>query len=147
MPTVETTSWIDAPIERVYEIAKQNEDFPDFMDDVRSVTVIERDGPRVVTDWEGVVPTFGLKVKWRQEDVWDDASYRCEFRQLEGDYDAMSGSWQMSEENGGTRFDSVVDYEYKIPGIGPLVTKVVHSLVVKNLAGVLQALKERAEAP
>ncbi|MCC6402857.1 MAG: SRPBCC family protein [Fimbriimonadaceae bacterium] len=146
MPRVETTLWIQAPVEKVYQIARNNEDFPNFMDDVSSLTIVEQDGLRVVSDWVGVIPTFGLKVKWRQEDVWDESAHRCEFRQLSGDYDAMSGTWQLSEEDGGTRFDSVLDYEYKVPGIGPLVTKVVHNLVVKNLAGVLQALKERAEA-
>lgn len=146
MPNVETTLWINAPVEKVYRIAQENEKFPDFMEDVKSVKTVERTGNRVVSDWEGVVPTFGLKVKWRQEDVWDDASNRCEFRQVSGDYDSMSGYWQMTEEAGGTRFVSSVDYEYKIPGIGPLVNKVVHSLVVKNLEGVLQALKERSES-
>jgi uncharacterized membrane protein len=146
VPVVETTTWINAPLERVYGIAKDNRAFPEFMNDVKSLEIVEQDGPRVVSDWVGLVPAFGLKVKWRQEDVWDDAARACAFRQIQGDYDRLDGEWTFSEENGGTRFSSVVNYEYVVPGLGPLVKKVVHGLVVKNLEGVLQAIKDRAEA-
>lgn len=146
MPTVETTVHIAAPLEKVYEIAKDYRSFPDYMSDVKSLTIVEEGGGRVVSDWVGVVPTFGLKVRWRQEDHWDDSAHRSEFRQVEGDYDELSGSWSFREENGGTRFDSVVNYEYKVPGLGPLVAKVVHNIVIKNMEGVLGAIKQRAES-
>ncbi|MBS1723745.1 MAG: SRPBCC family protein [Armatimonadetes bacterium] len=145
MPTVETTTWIDAPLERVYSIAKRNEDFPNFMKDVLSLTVVEREGTKTVSDWVGLVSAFGLKVRWRQEDDWDDDGHECRFRQLKGDYDKLEGTWSFKDENGGTRFDSVVDYEYNVPTIGALVKKVIHGLVVKNLEDTLAAIKDRAE--
>lgn len=146
MPTVETSTLIDAPLEHVYAIAKDNERFPEFMKDVKSLTVVESDGNRIVCDWVGLVPQFMLKVRWRQEDVWDDAAHRCEFKQLQGDYDRLDGVWEFKEEADGTRFESVVNYEYNIPTLGALVKKVIHSIVVKNMEGVLDAIKHRAEA-
>lgn len=146
MPTVETTIWIAAPLDRVYEIAKDNRSFPEFMRDVKSLEIVEEDGTRVVSDWVGIVPTFGLKVRWRQEDVWDDVAHVCTFRQVKGDYDKMEGDWRFAAENGGTRFDSRVEYEYHVPTLGPLVKKVIHGIVVKNLENVLKSIKERAEA-
>lgn len=146
MPTVELSVWIDAPIDRVYAIAKDNSKFPEYMKDVDSLTIVEKDGDRIVSDWVGLVSAFGLKVRWRQEDRWDDATHTCHFAQIKGDYDKMEGTWSFVEENGGTRFDNYLDYEYVVPGLGPLVKKVVHGLVVKNLEGSLQAIKERAEA-
>ncbi len=145
MPTVETSVWIDAPLARVYEIAKDNASFPEFMSDVKSLEIVETEGSRVVSDWVGIVPQFLLKVRWRQEDIWDDEAHVCKFRQLFGDYDQLEGSWSFGEENGGTRFDSVVEYEYNVPTLGPLVRKVVHSIVVKNMDNVLGAIKKRAE--
>lgn len=146
MPTVETTTWINAPLATVFSIAKKNEDFPEFMKDVQSLKIVESEWPRVVSDWVGVVSAFGLKIRWRQEDLWDDAAHTCRFRMLQGDYDKLEGEWKFTEENGGTRFDSVVDYEYRVPGIGPLIYKVIHGLVVKNLDDTLAAIKARAEA-
>ncbi len=146
MPTVNSTIFIQAPLEKVYAISKDNSRFPEFMKDVQSLIVVEADGPRVVSDYVGIVSAFGLKVKWQQEDVWDDAQHLCTFRQLSGDYDKLEGTWKFTEENGGTRFDSFLDYEYKVPGLGALVGQVIHGLVVKNIEGVLQAIKERSEA-
>lgn len=146
MPTVNSTIFIQAPLEKVYAISKDNSRFPEFMKDVQSLIIVETDGPRIVSDYVGIVSAFGLKVKWRQEDLWDDSVHLCTFRQLSGDYDKLEGTWKFTEENGGTRFDSTLEYDYKVPGLGILVGQVIHGLVVKNIEGVLQAIKERSEA-
>lgn len=146
MPTVETTVWIDAPLDRVYTVAKNNESFPEFMKDVKSLTIAERDGNRIVSDWVGLVPQFMLKVRWRQEDVWDDDAHTCTFKQLQGDYDRLDGVWEFAEESGGTRFNSIVNYDYHVPTLGALVKKVIHGIVVKNMDNVLSAIKTRSEA-
>ena len=146
MPSVETTVWINAPLEKVYAIAKDSEAYPEYMKDVKSVTPVEREGGRFVADWIGVVPTFGLKVRWRQEERWDDATHSSHFRQLEGDYDQLEGDWSFREENGGTRFDQRLDYIYNVPTLGPLVQKVIHSVVRKNLENINEAFKLKAES-
>ncbi|MBI1757401.1 MAG: SRPBCC family protein [Fimbriimonas ginsengisoli] len=146
MPEVDVSIWIAAPLERVYAIAKDSRSFPEFMKDVKSVTPVEEDGSRFVADWVGLIPQFRLKLRWRQEDLWDDAARVCRFRQLKGDYDKLEGAWTFTEENGGTRFATHLDYEYNVPTLGPLVKKVIYSIVVKNLDGINQAIKARAEA-
>ena len=145
MPSVDTTVWIDAPLDKVYAIARDTRSFPEYMKDVKSVTPVEEDGHRFVADWVGVVPTFGLKVRWRQEEIWDDATHSSTFRQLSGDYDRLDGTWSFKQENDGTRFDQHLDYEYNVPTLGPLVKKVIHSIVVKNLENINEAFKARAE--
>lgn len=145
MPNVDTSVWISAPLEKVYAIAKRSEDYPEYMKDVQSITPVEREGDRLVADWVGVVPQFMLKVRWRQEDVWDDATTSSTFRQIEGDYDSMSGTWTFAEENGGTRFDQSMAYEYNVPTLGPLVKKVMQGIVRKNLENIGTAIKARAE--
>jgi uncharacterized membrane protein len=146
MPTVETTVWINAPLDMVYGIARDSKSYPEYMKDVKSVTPVEEEPNRFVADWVGVVPTFGLKVRWRQEELWDDATHSSSFRQLSGDYDQLEGTWKFAEENGGTRFDQHLDYEYNVPTLGPLVKKVIHNIVIKNLENINAAFKERAES-
>lgn len=146
MPTVETTIWIQAPLDHAYSVAKDNRSFPAYMKDVKSLTIVSEEGSTVVSDWVGLIPQFMLKVRWRQEDIWDDSAHTCKFRQLEGDYDKMEGVWSFREENGGTRFDSFLEYEYNVPTLGPLVKKVIHSIVTKNLENVLSAIKARSES-
>ncbi len=146
MPSVDSTILIQAPLERVYEIAKDNASFPEFMKDVKSLVIVESDGSRIVSDWVGIVPKFMLKVKWRQEDVWDDVAHTCTFRQLQGDYDLMEGLWSFTQTDTGTQFVSHLDYEYNVPTIGALVKKVIHGIVTENMANVLEAIKKRAES-
>lgn len=147
MPTIETTLLIHAPIDRVYAIAKDNRSFPDFMDDVKSLTVLEEEGNRVVSAWVGVISAFNIKIRWTQEDVWNDADHTCAFKQLKGDYDEMTGLWTFIDEGHEiTRFNSRVDYEYNVPALGALVKKVIHNLATKNIESLMQAIKQRAES-
>ncbi len=146
MPTVRSSVWINAPLDRVYAIAKDNASFPQFMNDLESLTVVENDGNRVVSDFVGIVSAFNVKVRWRQEDLWDDVTHVCTFKQLSGDYDSMDGTWSFIEDGDGTRFESLMNYDYSIPGLGPLVGKVIQGLVSKNLDDILEAIKNRSES-
>ncbi|HTQ09126.1 MAG TPA: SRPBCC family protein, partial [Fimbriimonadaceae bacterium] len=140
-----TTVWINAPLDKVYAIARNSKAYPDYMKDVKSVTPVEEDGSRFVADWVGIIPTFGLKVRWRQEENWDDARHCSEFHQISGDYDRLQGWWSFREENGGTRFDQKLEYEYNVPTLGPLVKKVIHNIVIKNLENINEAFRRQAE--
>jgi len=145
MPIVETSVWLNAPLEKVYAIAKDTERYPEYMKEVQSIAIVEKEGSRVVADWVGLITQFMLKVRWRQEEIWDDSTHSSNFRQVKGDYDKLEGTWKFSEENGGTRFNQYLDYEYNVPTLGPLVKKVVHSIVVKNLESINAAFKSQSE--
>src|SRR5215472_8373359 len=100
MPHIEQSLLINAPVEKVYAVARDVESFPDFMEDLQSLNVQERseDGNRTVTDWVGLIREFKMTVKWTQEDVWNPSAYRDDFRMLKGDMDSMSGYWQFTPE-------------------------------------------------
>jgi ribosome-associated toxin RatA of RatAB toxin-antitoxin module len=148
MPHIENQVTIHAPLDRVFALARDVEAFPRFMPDVESVAVTERspDGSRTVTDWVGVASDFKLKVRWTEEDVWDEAAHTCRFHQLKGDYTAYGGLWTFAAEGPGvTRFESAIDYELDIPLIGPLLKAVVARLMRDNTQKILEAIKARAE--
>ena len=147
MPRIEQSLTVNAPIERVYEIARDVESFPEFMEDLQSLAVVERspDGNRTVTEWVGLIREFKMTVKWTQEDLWNPERHRDDFKMLKGDMDSMSGYWQFTEENGGTRFDSVTEYEYNVPLIGPMIKALIKKKMEQNLDATMQAIKRRAE--
>lgn len=148
MPHIENEVVIDAPVESVYALARDVESFPKFMPDVESVVVTERsdDGERTVTDWVGVASDFKLKVRWTEEDLWDDVARTCRFHQIKGDYQSYGGLWTFTTtDDGRTRFASALDYELEIPLIGPLLKKVVARLMQDNTQRILDAIKARAE--
>src|SRR5947207_6236705 len=123
MPRVENEIVINAGVETVYRTAKDVERFPEFMPDVKSLRVLERseEGRHTVVEWVGLIPEFKLTVKWVEEDHWDDAAHTCDFQLVSGDFKSYSGRWQFVPAPGGTRFLSVVEYEYDIPLIGPMI--------------------------
>ncbi len=149
MPHIENEALVDAPLETVYALARDVEAFPDYMPDVESVQVVERspDGHRVVTDWVGVASDFKLKVRWTEEDVWDDVAHTCRFSLVKGDYQSYGGLWTFTTEaDGKTKFASSLDYDLDIPLIGPLLKKLVARLMQDNTQRLLDAVKGRAEA-
>ncbi|HLK61153.1 MAG TPA: SRPBCC family protein [Chthonomonadaceae bacterium] len=149
MPRIEQSVIIQAPIAHVYRIARDVEAFPQFMEDLQSLTVKERDpdGLRTVTEWVGLIREFKMTVKWVQEDRWNDETYRDDFVMLTGDMDSMSGYWQFTPEGDGTRFDSLVDYEYNVPLIGSMVKNLIKKKMTDNLQSTMDAIKRKAEEP
>lgn len=148
MPTIERIQLIHAPVATVLEVARDVESYPSFMPDVESVRIIERseDGAALKTQWVGVIKQFRLTIKWTQEERWDFASNRVQFRQLEGDYDKMEGWWEFRPHAEGTEFVSFLDYEYRVPLLGALVTKVIHHLAQQNVQSVMEAIASQAES-
>jgi len=148
MPRIEQSILIDAPITHVYRVARDVESFPQFMADLQSLTVKERapDGTRTVTEWVGLIREFKMTVKWTQEDRWDDAAHRDEFQMLQGDMDSMTGYWQFTpEDTNRTRFESVLEYEYNVPLIGPMVKNLIKKKMTDNLQATLEAIKRKSE--
>ncbi len=147
MPRVESSIIINSGIDEVYKLAKDVESFPDFMSDLKSVTVLEKseDGNRVVTEWVGIVKEFNTTVKWIEEDIWDDQAYECRFSLIKGDYGSYGGVWKFTEVNGGTKWESILDFEYDVPLIGPLIKNLIAKKMKENLDNMLAACKRKIE--
>ena len=145
MPEVHSEQFIDAPVERVYSLAKEVERLPEFLPNVERVTIRSREGARTVTEWVGLVPEFKRKLAWVEEDDWDDAERRCTFRSVSGDWDRYDGVWSFSAEGDGTQVTLDITYEYNVPLIGPLIKKLLHKLVARSADETLEGLRKMAE--
>ncbi|NLO05417.1 MAG: hypothetical protein GX131_06255 [candidate division WS1 bacterium] len=145
MAIVESKLLIAAPVDEVYEVARDIERFPEFMDDVVEVEILEQTPQRQVSRWVALIEEFNRTLKWTEEDFWNRDEHRCDFQMLEGDFTAYSGVWTFEEEDGGTLAKLVVDYEYAIPLIGPLIKKILHRKVQDNCDNMLAAIKGEVE--
>ncbi|MEO6991154.1 MAG: aromatase/cyclase [Candidatus Baltobacteraceae bacterium] len=143
MPYVETSIEVDAPARVVYELAKEQERFPEFMPDVESVTVLERNGARIVTRWKTLVEE--APIEWTEEDLFDDEALRVDYRLIEGDLDRFDGAWTFVDGDGRTRVTLGVDYDFGVPTLAELIGPTLHKKVRENSEMMLAALKERAE--
>ncbi len=144
MPFVESTITVQAPARSVYELAKDQERFPEFMPDVELVTVVERDGDRVISRWKTLVEE--APIEWIEEDRFDDARLRVDYKLLEGDLDTFEGSWTFDERDGATHVRLAVTYDFGVPTLAELIGPTLHKKVRENSEMMLAALKREAEA-
>ena|SRR5579862_2518990 len=147
MPVIDAQVHIEAPVEKVYAIARDVESFPSYMPDVESIRIVDGNSreARVVTEWVGLVPEFKQKIRWTEEDLWDESEHTCRFRQVKGDYKEYEGEWVFTPENNGTAFRSTFTYDLEIPLIGPLIKNLVLKKMQANNQKIVEAIKARAE--
>lgn len=146
MPVVQATVEVQAPLQKVFELARNIEAFPEFMPDVQEVEVLERgeDG-RQVSRWVGIVKEFKRTITWTEEDYWDEANYVCTFKQTEGDFSVYQGTWRFEERDGGTWVEMELEYEYDVPLIGALIKNLLRKKMQENCDNMLLAIKAEAE--
>src|SRR5271154_6368551 len=119
MPFVETTIVIEAPARAVYELAKDQERFPEFMPDVETVKVLERHPDRVISRWKTLVEE--APIEWTEEDRFDDGALRIDYALLEGDLDTFEGAWTFEHCDGRTHVVLGVDFDFGVPTLAELI--------------------------
>ncbi|MDQ7841834.1 MAG: DUF2505 family protein [bacterium] len=143
MASVEASTVIRASMEKVYALAKDVERFPQFMPDLESVVVLERLPTGTVTEW--VARVQGRRIRWVEEDEWDDERRVCTFRQRLGDFNKYEGSWRFETTPEGTRTSMEVEFELDIPLAGALLSSLLKVLMRKNCESMLAGLKGQLE--
>ena len=144
MPAVATSIVIDAPAALIYQLAKDQERFPQFMPDVESVTVVERYADRVLTRWKTLIED--APIEWLEEDRFDDAALRIDYKLLEGDLDTFEGVWTFEPAAGGTLVALGVTYDFGVPTLAELIGPTLEKKVRENAEMMLAALKAEAES-
>ncbi len=144
MPDVTVSILIDAPAALVYALAKDQERFPEFMPDVESVTVTERRADRVLTRWKTLIED--APIEWLEEDRFDDAALRIDYRLLEGDLDTFEGAWTFEASPAGTLVVLGIAYDFGVPTLAELIGPTLEKKVRENAEMMLAALKAEAES-
>ena len=134
---------VAAPAREVYELAKEQERFPDFMPDVETVTVLERHADHIVTRWKTLVED--APIEWTEEDRFDDLTPRIDYKLIEGDLDTFEGAWTFEEHAGCTRVKLTVEYDFGVPTLAELIGPTLAKKVRENCEMMLAALKNEAE--
>ena len=135
---------IDASARRVYELAKDQERFPEFMPDVESITILERHAGGVVSRWKTLVEE--APIEWTEEDRFDDDALRIEYKLIEGDLDKFEGSWTFEHRDGATHVVLGVEYDFGVPTLAELIGPTLEKKVRENSEMMLLALKRQSES-
>ena len=144
MPFIEAGIVVDAPVRDVYELAKDQEHFPEFMPDVQSVRVLERRPDAILTRWKTLVED--APIEWTEEDRFDDAATRIDYKLLEGDLEKFEGAWTFVERDGKTHVELGIEYDFGVPTLAELIGPTLAKKVRENAEMMLAGLKAEAEA-
>jgi coenzyme Q-binding protein COQ10 len=141
---VECAIDVEAPAATVYELAKEQERFPEFMPDVETVVVLERHPDRAITRWKTLVEE--APIEWTEEDRFDDVALRIDYALIEGDLDTFEGAWTFVQDGSTTHVVLGVEYDFGVPTLAELIGPTLEKKVRENSEMMLAALKAEAES-
>jgi len=127
----------------IFALCADMETFPQFMDDVESVRVIERGAGWTVTEWRTKLQ--GRPLRWLEKDEFDPANKRIVYAMTEGDLAKFAGEWTITAGEQGTVVRLTVDFELGIPMFANLLNPVATLLVRRNCEQMLAAIKRQVE--
>jgi ribosome-associated toxin RatA of RatAB toxin-antitoxin module len=142
MPSVSVDLVIAAPAGAVWIQVKDTESYPQFMENVRSVTILDQsEATRRTSRWSTLLK--GSVLEWTELEAIDDANLRIEFHQLDGDLDLFEGHWQLTETAPSeTHVELAVVFEIGIP----LLADMLNPVAARALKGNSEAMLHEIEA-
>lgn len=127
----------------IYGLASDMESYPQFMDGVDRVTVLERGDHQQITQWEARLQ--GKPFRWIERDVFDDAKPGITYQQTSGDLKKFEGEWRFEDVPEGCKVTLTVDFEIGIPMFAAMLNPVAKLVVKQNCESMLAGLKARVE--
>lgn len=143
MPYVESNIFIQGDINKIYQIAKDMERYPDFMPDVKSVKIINSSNNKTTTEW--ITSVDGTPICWTEMDEFDDQKRNIKYKLLEGDLEKFEGEWIFSEVDRGTEVTLTVDFDFGMPTLAELLGPILEEKVRENCTMMLTAMKKKVE--
>jgi ribosome-associated toxin RatA of RatAB toxin-antitoxin module len=140
MPAANRKEVFDAPIEKVYEVILDYESYPEFVDGVSEVKVIEQDEKGALVEYSlNMIKKFTYRLRLHHN---RPNSVTWEFDS--GDiFKVNRGHWKLKDlGDGRTEVDYEVELEVKIFAPKAIINK----LATKSLPAMLQAYHQRAKS-
>jgi ribosome-associated toxin RatA of RatAB toxin-antitoxin module len=130
--------FVAAPLAVAREVLWDQERFVEFVPDMKSVKVLERQGNRQVVEISG--GRGPVSVTYVADRLLEPD--RISWKSVRGDVKRNDGSWSLAPAAGGT----VVTYQVHVVPHGPVPGYVVSYLQKQALPGLIKAIKQRIEA-
>jgi ribosome-associated toxin RatA of RatAB toxin-antitoxin module len=127
----------------LFPIVSDFEKYPEIMDAVKQVTILERGDGYSVSEW--INEAAGRVIKWTEKDYIKPAENRIDFELIKGDLKTYNGFWHLASNGSATKVVVSINFEFGVPMLAPLLHPLLAKLLRENLRQMLEALKKRAE--
>jgi len=136
---------INANQDILFKVMLDLEKFPEFMEDVKKITILQNEGNKRISEWEAEID--GLLFKWQEEDIYYPQEYKLTYKLIKGDLDKFEGYWEIIKLNDNkSKLVIFLSFDLNIPTLKSLIMPTIKFKVKKNLALMLKAIKSRAES-
>lgn len=142
MQRVEKVIEIDAPVERVFDLFSDFENFPRWMRHIRDVHY----SGRRYTRWTADAP-LGTSVEWEAETTAFDPPRRIAWRSVRGDVDTKGEVTFRETRRGTTLLHVILGYQPPAGRLGTLVASLFGKDPEQQLEEDLQLFRDVAERP
>lgn len=140
MPDIDLQMEIKAPAACVWQAVVDIEGYPEAMENVRRVEIIEEHGPAMrKSAWS--VTLKGSILEWEEIERIDRQRMRMTFNQLSGDMEMLDGEWRVeSRGDHDTHVRLGMSFEIGIPlladMLNPVAERSLHDNCLEMLLGV-----------
>jgi coenzyme Q-binding protein COQ10 len=136
---------INANQDIVFKVMLDLEKFPEFMEDVKKITILQDEGNKRISEWEAEID--GLLFKWQEEDTYYPQEYKLTYKLIKGDLDKFEGYWEIIKLNDNkSKLVIFLSFDLNIPTLKSLIMPTIKFKVKKNLTLMLKSIKSRAES-
>lgn len=127
----------------IYGILKEIDKFPQFMDDVKEVEVLQKiSNDKVVTRWRTDID--GTPVEWVEADTYDDKKKSLTFKMLEGDFEKYEGKWLLTSLERGTKINLCSYLKWGVPNFERYIGHILENKAYRSLKSMLWLVRKRA---
>lgn len=142
MASAEKIVVMDASVEQIFNVLKDYESYPEFMDGVTSVDILSRDGGKVQAEYSlNVIKKFSYTLN-----LVEEAPNKLSWSFDNGDiFKINNGSWTLKDlGDGTTEVTYAIEVEIKIKMMGSgMITK---KLVQTSLPSMMKEVEKRAQS-
>ena len=140
MGGADRTETMDSSAEKIYKVLTDYESYPDFMDGVKKVSELSRDGSTAVVEYNlNIIKKFSYTI-----DITEVENSSVSWTFKSGDlFNKNIGSWTLKDNGDGTTdvtYKLDVDFKVKMPG---MISK---RLTSSSLPSMMKSVAKRAKA-
>src|SRR4051794_12383729 len=146
MPEVALELDIQAPAAKVWQVVTDIERYPDLMDSVRWVKIVDGVDPRARRSaWSVLLK--GSILEWEELERLDPDAMVMEFHQVAGDMETFDGEWRVTAlDTGHTNVTLHITFEIGIPLLADMLNPVAERSLRDNSREMLLGIERDAMA-
>ncbi len=127
--------------EKAYLKIKDVEKYPDYMESVSSIEVLERDETSITARWNGSID--GAPLTWVQKNEFLDDKQEVHFEAIEGDFEIFKGKWSIGSYKKDLLLQIEIEYRLGIPVIEDVLGPILSEKIKTNSIAMLEAIASR----